>query len=128
MWSKYYFEKLYDKYTNIPNWWKKRTKSWKDDLFKNFKSIKSWGEYLWGFSIKEYKDWYLIECLYSEIEWIWMSKFIIQNLKNLNIKLYAFSKKDYFYWFTKLKEKSDSWASLFVYQNKILPTYKKSIK
>ena len=114
--SKYYFDKLYEKYTNIPKWWKKRSKIWKDELFQNFKIIKSWWQYLWGFSIKEYKDWYLIECLYSEIEWIGMSKFIIDTLKNTKLKLYAFSKNDDFYWFTKLKEKSDSWACLFVYK------------
>ena len=112
--SKLYFDKLYDKYINIPKWWKIRDDFWKDELFNNFKIIKSWEQYLWWFSIKKYKDWYLIECLYSEIEWIWISSFIINEFKNSNTNIYAFSKNEYFYWFKKLEETSETWASLFI--------------
>jgi len=116
--SKYYFENLYEKYTNIENWWKKRDENWKKELLENYNIVKSWSEYLWWFALNEFEDWYLIECLYSEIEWIWISRVIIENLMEFNSKLYAFSKNNSFYWFEKLDKKSETWASLFVYENK----------
>ena len=119
--SKIYFDKIYDKFTDIKDGWKTRGDLEKDELFKNYKVVQSWSEYLWWFSINKYKDWYLIECLYSELEWIWIWNFIINEFKKSNSKIYAFSKKDDFYWFKKLDTISETWASLFVYENKKNP-------
>ena len=116
--SKIYFDKIYNKYTNIPNGWKVRSDLEKDELFANYKVVKSWDEYIGWFAIKKYNDWYLIESFYTETNGLWFGSIIIEELKKSNSKIYAFSKKDNFYWFNKLDKKSETWACLFVYENK----------
>jgi len=110
--DKSFFKKIYNKYVFEENVWKKRSLEQQEQLFKNFYVYKENNQILWWFSINKFKDWYLIETLFSEQKWVWKKiiNFVVKKYK----KVYAFSKKQNFYWFKKLNEKSESGASLFV--------------
>ena len=112
--SRNIFEKFYEKYTNLDNWWKKRSYKDKEELFKNFAIVEYKGEVVGWFSIKKFKNWFLIETLFSLKKWAW--KKIIKTLQQKYNILYAFSKNDNFFDFEKLEETSESGAKLFVYK------------
>lgn len=111
------FEEIYNKYV-WEKYWKERSPVKKKELFSNFKILQDdvW-DIQWWCAISKYKDWYIIECLFSEKKWCWSKiiSLILEDYKNK--KIYAYSKNPDFFWFTKLNELSETWAHLFVYNN-----------